>query len=936
MFNRRRFLAQIGLAGSVPFVLSAFGEETYQDYVEKVLGFRKARRDPKWVDGSMWINAADFSDYGGWVYDTQFAHLMGSGVLLAAGTGRPVEDAKMMFTMPEAKPVRIWVRARNWDRATRPGRFQVVLNGKKLNREFGAADSDEWIWEDAGIQELSAGMHSLVLHDLTGYYGRCDAILLSEDPSFVPPSGVDEMKILRARLMQLPEKPKDGGSFDLIVAGAGPAGAPAALAAARLGLKVALVTDRPVLGGNASLELGVNFNGADQHHPNAREGGICEEATRIRARFDAKEMSLAFGRLADEENNLTVFKNKHINKVYKTGSIIDAVEAFDVCTYETVRLNGKMFVDATGDAWLGYYAGADYRLGRESQSEYGEKYAPAVADNVTMSGSLLAGPKGTFWLTERTGVDVPFQRPAWAYDFPANPEFGRSLKWFQTGDWWFEYDGKMDDLYEAEQARDELLRIYFGMWNWIKNTWERRDEARSYEMEFIPPWFAKRESRRLLGDHVLTHPEALRVEPFEDAVAYAGWGLDVHHPKGVFSGREGPFMCVDHMPISLIPYRCCYSRNVDNLLMAGRNISVSHVALGHVRVQSTLATVGQAVGTAAALAVKYGMTPRGIGQSRLKELQQTLLKNDQWFPGLKNEDSADLARTAVCSASSEQASRPFDEVAGDLTGKPAELTSGRGCIIPWEKGKKLSSLLALMESKAGVGQRVNLRIRAASGPQDTSSREDLLIKWGQVEPGRHWVPFQINQSFDADYLWVIIDKLDSVSWFLRKGTVDGGARTWGSDWKWSSIPGGSMMLFTDEELAAGGSSPASAAVNGIPRPSEQSMNQWASAADQPMPQWLQLDFEKAASIGRVQLTFDTDLNCRNFDTPAFPAQCVRDYRVEVEENGRWVPVVEERGNFQRHRIHTFTARRTSKLRVWVDATHGDRQARIYEVRVYGS
>lgn len=934
--KRRIFLAQIGLAGSAPFIFSAMGAETYEDYVEKVLGFRKNKRDPLWVDGSMWINAADFADYGGWVYDTQFAHLMGSGVLLAAGTGRPVADAEMTFKLLAAKRVRIWVRARNWDRKHRPGRFEVHVNGAPLSREFGAADNDAWIWEDGGIRELSAGSHTLKLHDLTGYYGRCDSILLSENLSFNPPNTVNEMITLRARLMQLPLKPKDLGMFDLVVAGAGSGGAPAAIAAARLGLKVALVTDRPVLGGNASLELGVNFNGSCQHHPNAREGGICEEATRTRVRFRAKEMSLAFNSLTAAENNLTVFTNKHINKVFKTGARIDAVEAFDVCTYETVRFSGKMFVDATGDAWLGYYAGADWRLGRESREEYGEKYAPDAADSVTMSGSLLAGAKGTFWVNKKTDGEVPFSRPGWAYDFPPNPEFGRTnIKRFQQGAWWFEYDGLTDDLYGAEQARDELLRIYFGMWAWFKNKWEGRDEARNYDIEFVPPWFAKRETRRLIGDHVLIQQEAQRAEPFSDAVAYAGWGLDIHHPKGIFSGKEGPFMCIDHMPISLIPYRCLYSRNVDNLLMAGRNISVSHVALGHVRVQSTLATVGQAVGAAAALAVKHGTSPRGVGQSHIKELQQTLLKNDQWWPGLKNEDSADHARTAVCTASSEQSGQPFEEKMADLAGNPVELSGARGAIIPWKDGNKLTSLLLLLESKADAVQRIDLRIRAASGPEDTSSRDDLLVQWGTVESGRHWVPFQINQTFNSEYLWVIVNPVDSVFWLLRKGSVAGAARTWGSDSKkWNCVSGGSMMMFTDRDVAEGGGFAASAVVNGVPRPEGQSMNQWASAAGQNLPQWLQLDFGKTISATRVQLTFDTDLNCRNFDTPAFPAQCVRDYRVEVEENGRWVPVVEEKDNFQRHRIHAFPARNTSRLRVWVDATHGDKQARIYEVRVY--
>ena len=212
----------------------------------------------------------------------------------------------------------------------------------------------------------------------------------------------------------------------------------------------------------------------------------------------------------------------------------------------------------------------------------------------------------------------------------------------------------MDDLEDPEGARDELIRITFAYWGWIKNHWAEKDKARTYEMVYVPYMDARRETRRLVGDYILKQQDAEQGVMFPDRISYGGWSLDVHHPKGIHSGKEGPYYFDGRVPIYSIPYRTIYSTNIVNLLFAGRCMSVTHIALGTVRVEATLSTVGQAAGTAAALCIRHGVTPRELGQRHIVELQQQLLKDDQYIPELKNEDPADLARGAKVSASSVQ------------------------------------------------------------------------------------------------------------------------------------------------------------------------------------------------------------------------------------------------------------------------------------------
>jgi hypothetical protein len=632
---------------------------------KNTIAFRKPpRKIEEEVNGFLWADAADFQDYGGWALDTQFVGFMGSSYLIAHGTGTPVKPAVLNLSQVRAGKYRIWVRSKNWIPEHSPGRFALSVNGTDIESEFCAQKTGEWQWEDGGVCVLPEGPAILQLKDLTGYYGRCSSIILTRDLNYVPPDDLESFKKERARLTGVSDVPVNEGSYDVVIVGAGTAGCCAAIAAARQGAKTLLISDRPVVGGNASIELGVPVQGAASFHKFSRETGIIEEAGRLKsARNLLGFMTRPFADLMDAEPLLTRFDNLFLERVeMEDARHIRAVTARDTLTGAGKTFFGQMFIDTTGDGWLGHHAGAKYRVGREARAEYNESLAPLQADTVTMSGCLRAPHENfrqcIFFRTEECGMPQPYTAPDWVYDLPPFPSFAKGrgnddrLKSFaRSGTWWIEYPGVTDDLNDPEGARDELLRINFSFWNHMKNAWPAREQIANYRMDYIPFSNAKRESRRLMGDYVLNQNDCESARHFEDAIGHSGWNLDIHAVEGIFS-TTGPFDSHTVIPVCEIPYRCLYSRNIENLMMAGRNASVSHYALGTVRVQGQTSLMGQAAGTAAALACRNGTTPQGIYEKHLGQLQQTLLKQDQFIPKVLNTDSEDLARNAVVLASS--------------------------------------------------------------------------------------------------------------------------------------------------------------------------------------------------------------------------------------------------------------------------------------------
>ena len=896
--------------------------------------FRKPQREIRMVkDGFIWVDAEDFQDYGGWTLDTQFIHLMGSAYLIAAGTGRPVEDTTTRVKISRPDTYRVWVRSKNWQKDYSPGRFRLLVNGKKSDRVFGTADTDKWSWQSGGEFRLETGTTTIRLEDLTGYYGRCDALILTTDMDYTPPEDLEGLQQERARLTGLSLEPRPAGEYDVIVVGAGAAGCCAALASARMGAKTALIQNRPVLGGNASLELGVHICGASVSHANAREGGIIEEMNRLKTRYEFPKMSGSFHWATSQQENLTVFLNTHVFDVQmEDDGHIAAVRAMDTLTNEITVYQGKFFIDCTGDGWVGYYADAEYRLGRESREEFGESLAPETSDDITMSGCIMDQYCG--YLAKDTGKPVEYTPPEWAPSFPSAEEFGRRVRGIRSGNWWLEHEGTVDDVWNAEKARDELIRISFGYWDFVKNIWPEREKAATYRLAEVPITEAKRESRRLMGDYILKQDDVQDARMFPDRISYGGWPLDVHHPEGIYSGPEGPFDCNPHVPIYSIPYRCIYSANIDNLLFAGRDVSVTHVALGSVRVQATLSTLGQAAGTAAAMCLGYKTTPRGIFEDHIEELQQTLMKHDQYIPGLRNHDPADLAQEAMVTASSEATREQFtrNEVQqSDIH----PLNMPRATMFPVGENHHINSVFLRLESRRNELTELTLHLRGASESGDYSSRDDLAIVTATVRPDKaSWVEFPVNCTIDAPYVYVWLPKKDGIFWRLMSTAPRGSCRAYGGDRRpWHVVEGQYYAFYTKPPVAVEAEFQAENVINGVTRIVDGRYNMWASSPSESMPQWVQLNFPSSKRFNTVYLTFDTDMNPRWHRTPLV-RQCVRDYRVSAFIDGRWQELAKVRGNFQRHRIHQFPAVTASKLRLTVNATNGAPSARVFEIRCY--
>ena len=447
--------------------------------------------------------------------------------------------------------------------------------------------------------------------------------------------------------------------YDVVVVGGGTGGMGAAVSAARHGAKTALIQDRPVLGGNNSSEIRMHISGADQHalRKNARETGLVEEIA-LRNRYFNPQNSFCvsdtvYWEIAKAEENLTLMLNTTMIDVQMDGKKIQKIYATQLPTEKKFAIEADIFVDATGDGTLAYFAGAEFMVGREAKETFGEPNAQNVADSFTMGNTLM-------FTTMDMGHPVPFHKPDWAYTYTEEDlkyrkhcdgeAIWRAKAGIDSGYWWIELGGwKNDIIFDGEDIRDELLKVLYGVWDHIKNGGDHG--AANLVLDWVGYVPGKRESRRIVGDYVLREQDLMENHLFDDAVAYGGWTLDQHTVGGMDNLTDDPAHLLTPPVPYQIPYRCYYSKDISNLMMAGRNISCSHMAMASTRVMGTCMVGGQAVGVAAAIAVREGLTPREVGKTHIREIQQTLLKDDCYIPGLKNEDEKDLARSARVTAS---------------------------------------------------------------------------------------------------------------------------------------------------------------------------------------------------------------------------------------------------------------------------------------------
>ncbi len=451
--------------------------------------------------------------------------------------------------------------------------------------------------------------------------------------------------------------PRKTLSCDLCVVGGGLAGAFTALAAARHGAKVVLMQDRPMLGGNASSEIRMWVRGARGAY-NIESGLVGELRERLH-RYNPELLPSKFDAIlwdmVSENENVTLCLNTSCLSAETDGNHITSVTGWQLTTYTYITVTAKYFADCSGDSILAPLTGAAWRVGREACEEYGETIAQKVADNKTMGLSI-------FLCARETDHPVSFTPPPFAYVYETDADFsgvegghikelgrGHDLHNGEENLWWIELGGDMDSLHDAERVRDELLRTVWGVWDHIKNRGDHSMD--NWELEWVGFLPGKRETGRYIGDYIMREHDLTSGGHFPDEVAYGGWGMDDHNPAGMKRGVAATLITHVQEPYG-IPYRSLYSVNIDNLFFAGRNISVTHIALSSTRVMGTCAVIGQAVGTAAAIAAREGISPREVGASHIDELQQTLLTDGAFLPHTARRISA-LTRAAAMNLSEE-------------------------------------------------------------------------------------------------------------------------------------------------------------------------------------------------------------------------------------------------------------------------------------------
>ena len=610
--------------------------------------------------GAAWTASAElilleceqFKNLGGWSIDSQFIDEMGSSYLLAHGLGRPVADATTTFDVKEAGRYNVYVRTKNWvwkwlpqgrGRAVGAGAFKLSVNGVKLPNLLGWQGMGEWLWVKADDVTLKAGVNTLAICDVNGFDGRCDAVcfttaVMSGRELEAMREGREDNKRTTTRSGLAVER------SDLVVVGGGIAGICTAISAARLGLKVALVQDRPVLGGANSSEVRVHLGGYQNLGPYPRLGDVVAEiGPKAGGNAQPAERYEDDRKLAavKAEKNIELFLNTRIVAVESpivavesparpVGPIgpkgpslpayrIVAVVGRDVVTGVRTRFAARLFADCTGDGTVGWLAGADWRLGREGRGETGESRAPEKGDAMTMGASVQ-------WYAATNGPACGFPAEPWMIAFDE-----RNCEYNLRGDWDWETGMNRDQLNDFESVRDYGLLVVYSNWSFIKNFGKRKDEFATAALDWAAYVAGKRETRRLMGDYVLTEQDIVDDVPHEDGTCLTTWSIDLHCPmdENVRNYPGEPFRSVAVHTVHRghqIPYRCLYSRNVPNLFMAGRDISVTHVALGTTRVMRTCGMTGEVVGMAAAVCRRQGCDPRGVYTDHLGELKALMTK----------------------------------------------------------------------------------------------------------------------------------------------------------------------------------------------------------------------------------------------------------------------------------------------------------------------
>jgi hypothetical protein len=738
-------------------------------------------------------------------------------------------------------------------------------------------------------------------------------------------------------------------AMDIVVVGAGPAGLSAAIAAARQGAQVALVTDRPVLGGSASSEVRVGPGGAANIRFNrfARETGLIQEMfleLRHRAQGAGKWRWFNFDELYFDlvlrEPNIRLFLNTTVRACETRSGAIFRCTATQLRSETEIEFQAKYFIDCSGDGTLGFLAGAHSRMGREAKSEFGEALAPEVADDQTMGATLL-------FTSKIATHPVKWQAPPWAIKITELPSLiepeksihrgmGKMPDGTFYGFWWVEYGGHLDSIHDDNEITLHLRRLVYGIWDHIKNSGKFAG-VEAHDINWVGYLPGKRETRRLMGPYLATANDFLQQKPFDDAIGHCGWALDIHPPKGYLD--EEPACVHTNLPgVSDIPFRILYSRNISNLLFAGRDVSCTHQALGTLRLIMTTAVMGQAVGTAAQLCLERGITPAALSEQAMPELQRRLMRRDQSLIGRTLMEPEDLSRKAKVAASSVC---------------PAEMTEPDNLHLLSERYGMILPIMTPEVThlrfwlKATRPEKVTLRFFENDGKPEN-------YRWcGEFDQvtvdiaADGWASFPVNLAksvqgvargkkllvaFDPNEHVFIRSAQEALPGvlcvkFARKNELPA------YETPYDDVPflpcfqiDPPQALFRADHVNDGHIRP-----HGLP-------HLWVSKKiENREPAWIRLDFASTEKISRVELVFNSDLDDHGLkpDLRTVSDGLARTYELRCSSPGqpeRRLLFVEE--NHQRFAIHVFEPVEASAVTLLVHESWGSRRAEVFDFRVY--
>jgi len=737
---------------------------------------------------------------------------------------------------------------------------------------------------------------------------------------------------------------------DLVIVGGGLAGTCAAISAAREGLKVVLVQDRPVLGGNASSEVRLWVLGATSHMGNnnrwSREGGIINEIMEENLYRNRQGNAMIFDTILLEkcvlEKNLTLLLNTAAFDVEKSDpDTISAVHAF--CSQNSTRylLKAPLFCDASGDGILGFLTGAAFRMGAETKEEFNEAFAPDSSYGQMLGHSM-------YFYSKDVGVPVKFVPPSWALDditkIPRYRQFHTNMQGCNF--WWLEYGGRLDTIHQTEDIKWELWKVIYGVWNYFKNS-GKFPEAETMNLEWVGTIPGKRESRRFEGDYMIRQQDLVQQTEFEDVVVHGGWAVDLHPADGVYSELSG---CTQWHSKGVygIPYRCHYSKNINNLFLAGRIISATHVAFGSTRVMATCAAGGQAVGIAAAICHERSLTPRTLSNSEgLHELQLRLDRNGQYLPSREIIDPSDLAASATVTASSEL---KLSEIPANDLWLPLE--SGWAMLLPLVEGPCPTFGFAFA---ADTPATLRVELRCSNKPGNFTPDETLEVLEFQVPAGESNSTIHFTRPLDrTGYYFVQLCENPAIRVRLSDQRLTGviavtsacnrqvatsnlqsppdgiGIDTF-EFWLPKRRPAGHNLAITIEPPLEG-FSPANI-THGPARPTI-APNAWVADPADPKPE-LHLTWPQPVSISRLIIEFDPDWDhAMESVLMTHPEEVVpfmvRDFDL-IDSNGK--VLLEIRDHHSARFENQFAeALETTQLTLRIHTTHGT-PAAVFRVRI---